>query len=260
MIAPGLGQALLLHLAYVDLLLLHMRTATKKTLTTTTMNLILWPLSPARLIAADELLARKQKLTVGIYVVRKAITDRTSIRTVLHQSCTKHPDTCTHVTWDLARNMSFKAEAYNSYAAYHYCLQPPGDWLLRGAFYDCIVAGGMPAVFHPDYAKHVAFADVYNYTQMLMQMPAPAELEASGADYLEHLQRQHAESNSTANLQSWQPFRRLFQYTLNPNHYLVRWSDRATANPCDDAFTFSLKAVMRRLCSQKAFSNTTQCR
>jgi hypothetical protein len=197
---------------------------------------------------------------VGIYVVRKAMTDRASIRTVLHRSCTEHPDACTHVTWDMAHNMSFKAEAYSSYAAYHYCLQPPGDWLLRGAFYDCVVAGGIPAVFHPDYAKHVAFADVFNYTQMLLQMPTPAQLKKSGSDYLEHLQQQHAESNSTAKLEAWQPLRRLFQYALNPNHFLVRWSERANIDPRDDAFTFTLKALLRGLCVQKAFSNATQCR
>lgn len=208
---------------------------------------------------AESLLQQKQKLAVGIYVVRKAITDRASIRTVLHRSCTEHPGTCTHVTWDMTHNMSFKAEAYSKYSTHHYCLQPPGDWLLRGAFYDCVVAGGMPAVFHADYAKHVAFADVFNYTQMLLQMPTPDELTASDGDYLEHLQQQHADSNSTAKYLAWQPLRRIYQYALNPNHYLVRWSERNSIDPRDDAFTFSLKALLRGLCSQKAFSKSPQC-
>jgi hypothetical protein len=208
---------------------------------------------------ADDLLQRKQKLAVGIYVVRKAITDTGLVRNKLHASCTAHPDMCTHITWDMSHNLSSKAQAYDNYSTHYYCMQPPGDWILRGAFYDCVVAGGIPVVFHPDYAKMVAFSDMFDYTQMLSQAPTPAELEKSGSEYLQHLQQQHTSSNSTVKLQALHPLRRLFQYAVNPDHYLIDWARRGKVDARDDAFTFSLKAMLRGLCNQTTFSKGPQC-
>jgi hypothetical protein len=209
---------------------------------------------------ADSVMQQKQKLAVGIYVVRKAISDGTSnTRTLLHRSCTDHADSCTHITWDMGHNMTFKASAYSNYTSHWYCLQPPGDWILRGAFYDCVVAGGVPVVFNANYPKHVAFADVFDYKTMIQQAPTSAELQAHKTDYIGYLQRLHSDGNSTAKLEALQAVRRVLQYALNPDHYLISWKDRANLRPRDDAFTFSMKSLLRALCSQAGFKNGTQC-
>jgi hypothetical protein len=225
-------------------------------------------------LPAEPVIQQKQKLAVGIYVVRKAISDGTAnTRTLLHKSCTQHADACTHITWDMSYNMTTKAAAYSNYTSHWYCLQPPGDWILRGAFYDCVVAGGVPVVFHPNYTKHVAFSDVFNFTDMIQLAPPAAELQSRGGsdfDYLEFLQKQqqHAagkdstsssSSSSRAKLTALWKARRVFQYALNPDHHLIRWRDRETQHAKDDAFTFTMKALLRGLCRQPGFRNSTQC-
>lgn len=209
---------------------------------------------------ADSVLQQKQKLAVGIYVVRKAISDSANTRTVLHKSCTDNADACTHITWEMAHNMSFKASAYSNYSSHWYCLQPPGDWVLRGAFYDCVVAGGVPLVFTDKYPKLLAYADMFNYTAMLQQAPTPAQLASNHTDYVGFLKQQHARGDSKAKLQQLQQVRRVFQYALDPNHYLISWRDRSKLHPQDDAFTFSMKALLRGLCRQpQGLKNATQC-
>jgi hypothetical protein len=192
--------------------------------------------------------------------VRKAMSDgTTNTRTLLHKSCTDHADSCTHITWNMGHNMTFKASAYSKYTSHWYCLQPPGDWILRGAFYDCVVAGGLPVVFNENYPKHIAFADVFDYATMIQQAPTSAELQLQKTDYVGYLQRLHTGGNSTSKLKALQAVRRVFQYALNPDHYLISWKARADLDPRDDAFTFSMKSLLRGLCSQPGFKNKTQC-
>ena len=40
----------------------------------------------------------------------------------------------------------------------------------------------------------------------------------------------------------------VFQYSLNPVHELIRFDQLWMVDPDDDAFTFTWKAVLRRLC------------
>jgi hypothetical protein len=209
--------------------------------------------------APESLIEAKQKLAVGIYVVRKANTDKT-MRFVLHQACMQHNDTCTHITWEMSHNMTFKAAAYAQYSSHWYCLQPPGDWVLRGAMYDCVVAGGVPMVFHKQYAKYMPYADVVDYSDMLVQAPSTTELEAQGTDFIAHLQQLHAAGNATEKVASWHRIRRAMQYALNPDHYLITWHDRHVLHPMDDAFTFSMKALLRGLCKQPAFHSSLSSR
>ena len=45
--------------------------------------------------------------------------------------------------------------------------------------------------------------------------------------------------------------RNVFQYMRNPAHELLRWNQRETWTPDDDAFTFTIKSVMRNLCMRR---------
>lgn len=174
----------------------------------------------------------------------------------LYESCMAHPDACSHVTWEMANNMSFKAAAYSNYTTHWYCLQPPGDWVLRGAFYDCVVAGGLPLVFNAKYPQLVAYSDFFNYSSMLQLAPQGAD---SAMDYIKFLQQLHESGDSKAKLHRLHQIKRVFQYALNPDHYLIRWQDRNKRVPGDDAFTFSMKALLRGLCNQHVWGLSKQC-
>lgn len=40
----------------------------------------------------------------------------------------------------------------------------------------------------------------------------------------------------------------IFLYSLNPEHALIRWDEAYSVHPLDDAFTASMKALLRRAC------------
>lgn len=46
----------------------------------------------------------------------------------------------------------------------------------------------------------------------------------------------------------------IFLYAVNPLHTLVRFDEMAAVHPRDDAFTSSLKALMRHACSHGTLS------
>ena len=43
-----------------------------------------------------------------------------------------------------------------------------------------------------------------------------------------------------------------FLYALNPEHSLLRFSEMYSLHPLDDAFTASMKALMRKACKVSA--------
>ena len=62
-----------------------------------------------------------------------------------------------------------------------------------------------------------------------------------------------------AQLQYIHEVRHVFQYSLNPAHDLLRWDQRAQRDHHDDAFTFTMKAVMRNLCARHPHLLPLQC-
>jgi len=63
------------------------------------------------------------------------------------------------------------------------------------------------------------------------------------------LQAEHAVEDRLSKLAALHTIRHLFQYSLNPNEYLVRFVAMDLVTQQDDAFTMALKAAMRTLCS-----------
>ncbi len=51
--------------------------------------------------------------------------------------------------------------------------------------------------------------------------------------------------------------RQVFQFSTNANHFVLRWDAVERLDPMDDAFTFSIKALMRKLCE---LGHSDKCR
>lgn len=52
---------------------------------------------------------------------------------------------------------------------------------------------------------------------------------------------------------------RVFLYAVNPDHYLISYGTRAKLQLRDDAFTFTMKSVLRTICKQASGSNNPKC-
>lgn len=90
----------------------------------------------------------------------------------VHAECIIRPKDCTHYAWNDSVQLDVKAVMYSEYRTHWYCVQPPGDWMLRGAFYACLIEGGIPVVFDTDkwwkldgdwYGARAAYNDIIDY-------------------------------------------------------------------------------------------------
>lgn len=76
----------------------------------------------------------------------------------------------------------------------------------------------------------------------------PVKCQCSGHTFADVLQQRYPTREALlAKLQAVWRVRSVFQYSLRPDHTVVRWSEIAVLHDNDDAFTFALKALMRVL-------------
>ena len=75
--------------------------------------------------------------------------------------------------------------------------------------------------------------------------------DTGSANVIDLLQVHFNRTEATVMLAQLHRVQRVMQYMLNPDHDLLRFDQIEQMGAEEDAFTFSIKAVMRRLCQQK---------
>jgi len=166
----------------------------------------------------------------------------TQLRADLARQCDAAPDEC----WNV-RNGSI-LDIVESYRRAWFCVQPYGDSPTRSAIMDCIASGlAVPCVFDEFLFDMLPFADVIDYRAMVAYIPADDVMAPGNASFLDWL-RHYDGAARAAMLSSLQAVSQALQYAVQPNHLLVRHDRLAAVDPLDDAFTMSLKAVLRHAC------------
>ena len=79
---------------------------------------------------------------------------------------------------------------------------------------------------------------------------------AANKNVIDLMSAQFNISTACDQLQAVHQVRPVFQYLRDPHHELVTFSKRYIISPGDDAFTFTMKGVLRHLCRTKAISLT----
>jgi hypothetical protein len=189
-------------------------------------------------LLADERVASKKEYVASVCFgsMRGA-----QLRVNLTLQCDDRADECLNV-----RGGSL-LDIIDSYRRAWFCVQPYGDSPTRSALLDCIASGlAVPCVFDEFLFDMLPFADVIDYREMVAYVPADA-IMAPGASFLDWLRHYDAAARA-AMLGSLQAVSQALQYAVQPNHLLVRHDRLAVVDPLDDAFTMSLKAVLRHAC------------
>lgn len=88
----------------------------------------------------------------------------------------------------------------------------------------------------------------------IVEFLSPREVEAPGANAVDLLAARHTQQRAAQRLAAGQNALHLLQYALDPQHELVAFDRAWVAEPGDDAFSASWKAIMRRLCGQGRLS------
>ena len=82
-------------------------------------------------------------------------------------------------------------------------------------------------------------------------------LQEGSENIIDVLLKQHDGKKALEMLHYIHTVRHVFQFSLNPRHELLLWHRRDSRDMEDDAFTFTIKAVMRNLCERSAQASTS---
>ena len=141
-------------------------------------------------------------------------------------------------------------EVVEAYCASWFCVQPYGDTPTRSALLDCIASGlAVPVVFDEFLYNMLPFADVIDMRSMMVYIPEEVVLQP-GANFLDQLRAYSNESRAYM-LENLQRFSHAFQWAVQPDHLLVRHDTLSEVHTRDDAFTMSVKAVLRHMCRHR---------
>ena len=122
-----------------------------------------------------------------------------------------------------------------------------GDTPTRMAFYECAATGAaLPVVFDPRLPGFLPFADLVDYSSFVTVVDGDA-ISSGELDIIEEL-ASYGKGDMLRRLAALHGVRHLMQYALRPQHLLIRFDEIGGVHALDDAFTASVKAVLRSLC------------
>ena len=213
-----------------------------------------WQLRPeGRAFRAADLVSSKSIFSTEPYGVR-----RFSDRFVAFEDCKERRDLCTHVGYSGPQDAVLVHEAYRAAWFVLHPRNPRADFIARSAWVETIMADSIPVVFQSDYVKALPFADVLDYGRLMEVIPEEAFLGPDGKNVVEILWNSYDQEDTVKKLAYIHSVRHVFQYMLNPEHRLIRWSQRSRMHAEDDAFTFALKSVLRKICQNGWLSERCQ--
>ena len=161
------------------------------------------------------------------------------------EDCNERNDLCTHLDYTGPQDA---VPVYEAYRAAWFVLHPRADFIARSAWFDTLLADSIPVVFQPEYIKAVPFADVLDYDRLMIVVPEEVIEGQDGQNIVDILWDGFNQEDALRRIEYIHSVRHVFQYMVNPRHELVAWSQRSKMHPNDDAFTFTLKSVLRKLC------------
>ena len=138
-----------------------------------------------------------------------------------------------------------------------FCIQPYGDTFTREAFFDCIGMGGtLPVTFDRRMLANLAFADVVNYKEFTIIMDEQHIMKES-VNIVTELKQVNS-SSLISRLEALQRVSHVMSYSIDSQHQLASFESRWDISANDDAFSMTVKAVLRNLCDRDLFDDE-QC-
>lgn len=169
-----------------------------------------------------------------------------ALRSMLLHQCAQHQEGC------LSSMPSADVHSWvGLYRASWFCVMPSGDTPSRAALYECAALGTtIPVILDPVLVKLLPFADVLDWPSLVEVVSSPQAVLEEGLDLVAHLQAIPMEIR-LHKVQKLHAIRHVFQWAAMPDHTLVERASLHQVQSRDDAFTSSVKAVVRNLCGRR---------
>lgn len=175
------------------------------------------------------------------------------VREDILQHCVARPDKCQALVLDdlgARKQQEWVADMIGLHACSWFCLTPPGDSRTRQGLFDCIAAASIPVVFDPLLMEQLPFADVIDYANLLVVVKPEQLRKLNVIDMLLEIPEQQLQSM----VEQLTDIASLIQYAVNPNHMLIRFDQIHLRHELDDAFTYSMKSLLRQIHTRHAVS------
>ena len=192
----------------------------------------------------------KKKLAMASFGNRDG--DAGKLRSSVREECTKANHLCHFVSID---NDVDIVNVFDNMRASWYTLAVPGDFVTRSMTYQTVISGSLLVVFADDYILHMPFRDVIDYSRFVSTFPYNTSDLMQQTPFIQLLQENFNENVALEQLKYMFGVRHVFQYSLNPDHKLITFAEKELLSPWDDAFTFTIKAVLRSLCKRSLLGN-----
>lgn len=200
-----------------------------------------------------EILANKTHLLWASFHVR------TESRQIGHDICVAAGSDCRFFDYNEADQTGSALLTHLGYKSSLFTIMPKGEvdleFVLRSAFYEAVTATSIPVIFDEDYAAYLPFRDIVAYKHVIELVNRTDTTSLVNDLRVQAASRDHM----SARLQYIYSVRHVFQYALNPAHELVTFRNRAKLQRLDDAFTFTLKSVLRTWCEQSYVHSLLKC-
>lgn len=172
--------------------------------------------------------------------------DKTGLRQKIAQVCMHEPAQCNHVEVDISYkdHLGNAEEWYHNASSSWYCIQPPGGSPTRRSTFDCLLAGSIPVFFTRETVDMLPWNKIVD--------PSRYTIVASSEDMMfMSLLDKISVDDRMKYVTYFQEFAHIFQYSITPSSGLIKWGNAMKIDHFDDAFTFSLKTLVRNACGRK---------
>lgn len=166
------------------------------------------------------------------------------VREKVYAACAAHPDYCQH-SWpdESGHQASLNAlQFYTNASNAWFCAQPPGDSPTRRSTFDCLLAGSIPVFFNASSALLFPWSDMVDVRSMVLLYPED-EIDIVFDAVLPSM----SQVAKQVHINSIAKHAHLYHYSLTPKTGYVTWDNCSDIDSWDDALTFGLKALLRKL-------------
>jgi len=188
---------------------------------------------------------KKHKLMTASFGVGHGVAGK--FRSFVRDECTQADQLCHFVSIDKDVDL---VTIVDNMAASWYTLVVPGDWMTRSVTYQAVIAGSLLVVFEDDYMLHMPFRDLIDYSKFVIRFSYNSTDFHQQTSFTDSLQQNFDMDVALDQLEYMFNIRHVFQYSLNPDHKQITYSQKEVVSPWDDAFTFTIKALLRSFCKQ----------
>lgn len=177
--------------------------------------------------------------------------DETGLRHKIAKICTRESTKCNHVEVQISHkdHLNNAEEWFRNASSSWFCIQPPGSSPTRRSTFDCLLAGSIPVFFSQATVDMLPWKNVVDPS--LYSVMAPEDL-----NFLKMLSKIDVPERLRF-LRNIEQFHRLFQYSTTPLSGMIRWDNVRKIDSFDDAFTFSLKALIKNFSDRKLLHNVS---